>query len=79
MNGREHAEPFCCNPDCILHVRPGDVGVIGSGNWEELGDGTIIGRGIYHGLYLCDPCGQALRPVAAFNFKDQLPPSQTTH
>jgi hypothetical protein len=50
MNGREHDEPFCSNPDCVLHVRRGDAGVMGSGNWVELADGTIIGRGIYHGL-----------------------------
>jgi hypothetical protein len=68
MNGRELSEPFCCNPDCILYVRPGDPEVIGSGNWAQLADGTIIGRGIYHGLYLCDSCGQALQAVPAFNY-----------
>ncbi len=67
MNGREQDDPFCSNPDCILYVRSGDAGVIGSGNWAELADGTIIGRGIYYGLYLCDSCGQTWRPVVAVN------------
>jgi hypothetical protein len=26
-----------------------------------------MGRGIYHGVYLCDPCGHACRAVLAFN------------
>jgi hypothetical protein len=67
MNGRERDDPFCSNPDCILHIRSGDAGVIGSGNWAELADGTIIGRGIYYGLYLCDSCGRAWRAVAPYN------------
>ena len=67
MNGRAQDEPFCSNPDCILHVRSGDAGVIGWGNWAELANGTIMGRGIYHGVYLCDPCGHACRAVLAFN------------
>jgi hypothetical protein len=45
MNGREQQEPFCSNPDCLLHVRSDDAGIIGTGNWAELPDGTIIGRG----------------------------------
>jgi hypothetical protein len=67
MNGRERDDPFCSNPDCILHIRSGDAGVIGSGNWAELADGTIIGRGIYYGLYLCDSCGRVWRAVALYN------------
>ena len=67
MNGRERDDPFCSNPDCILHIRAGDAGAIGSGNWAELTDGTIIGRGIYYGLYLCDSCGRAWRAVALYN------------
>ena len=67
MNGREQDEPFCSNPDCILHVRSGDAGVRGCGNWAALADGTIIGRGIYHGLYLCDPCGRAWHAVLVYN------------
>jgi hypothetical protein len=41
--------------------------VQGTGNWAELPDGTLIGRGIYHGLYLCDPCGRSWRVVIAVN------------
>jgi hypothetical protein len=71
MNAHARDHPFCSNPDCLLHVRSGDAGVIGSGNWAELPDGTIIGRGIYYGLYLCDPCGQTWRAVIAFNLASE--------
>ena len=57
-------DPFCSNPDCVLHVRPGDPGVVGSGNWAEFADGTLIGRGIYYGVYLCDDCARTWKPVA---------------
>jgi hypothetical protein len=50
----------------------GDAGVIGTGNWAELPDGTIIGRGIYHGLSLCDPCGQTWRAVIVFNLASEV-------
>ena len=63
MNRLEADLPFCSNPDCILHVHAGDPGVIGIGNWAKLADGTLIGRGIYYGLYLCDPCGHAWQRV----------------
>ena len=53
--------PFCANPRCELHVRAGDPGVHGVGNWALLPDGRWIGRGIYRGLLLCDPCGQERR------------------
>ena len=53
-------DAFCSNPTCRLHVRAGDPGVKGAGNWAELAEGLIIGRGIYQGAYLCDPCGKAL-------------------
>jgi hypothetical protein len=29
------------------------------------GDGRIVGRSIYSGVYLCDPCGREWRPVLA--------------
>lgn len=67
MSGPARDEPFCSNLDCILHVRSGDAGVIGWGNWAELADGTIIGRGIYDGIYLCDPCGHGCRVIVAFD------------
>ncbi len=65
MMGRQQDDPFCSNPACVLYVRSGDPGVVGSGNWAELSDGSIIGRGIYYGLYLCDRCHHALAPVVA--------------
>jgi hypothetical protein len=50
---------FCENPDCLLHVRAGDPGVMGQGNWAELPDGRWAGRGRYLGRMLCDFCGRA--------------------
>ncbi len=66
MQGLEKEYPFCCNPDCVLYVREGDPGVRGRGNWAELPGGMFVGRGIYSGVYMCDPCGRTWRPVLAF-------------
>ena len=66
MIGLEKEFPFCSNPDCELYVHAGDPGVVGSGNWAELPDGRIVGRGIYSGVYLCDSCGHEWQPVHAF-------------
>ena len=54
--GPEH--PFCNNPQCDLHVRAGDPDVQGAGNWAELPDALIVGRGLYDGVFLCDRCGR---------------------
>ena len=70
MNGLEKEFPFCSNPDCELYVRAGDPGVMGSGNWAELPDGRIVGRSIYSGVYLCDPCGREWLPVLAIREYD---------
>jgi hypothetical protein len=51
---------FCSNPECDLHVSPGDARVRGHGNWAELPDGVILGRGLYDGRFYCDRCGTAL-------------------
>jgi hypothetical protein len=64
-NGLVKESPFCSNPDCELYVRAGDPGVMGFGNWAEFPDGRIIGRNIYSGVYLCDPCGRIWCPVLA--------------
>ena len=40
----EYDSIFCANTGCVLHVRPGDPNVRGSGNWAEFQDGTIVGR-----------------------------------
>lgn len=50
---------FCANPRCELHVRAGDPGVRGVGNWARLPDGRWVGRHVYHGILLCDVCGHA--------------------
>ncbi len=50
--------PFCANPHCELHVRAGDPGVRGSGNWAQLADGRIIGRSGHGGVFFCDSCAR---------------------
>lgn len=47
---------FCFRPTCCLHVRPGDPGVQGEGNWARIDGGLIIGRRLIDGAYLCDLC-----------------------
>jgi hypothetical protein len=47
---------FCANPRCVLHVRPGDANVHGSGNWAQLTDGIIVGRRRVDAIMLCDRC-----------------------
>ncbi len=50
---------FCENPACVLHVRPGDPGVRGSGDWAVRPDGIRTSRSLYGGRMLCDLCGRA--------------------
>jgi hypothetical protein len=58
----EYDSIFCANTGCVLHVRPGDLNVHGSGNWAEFEDGTIIGRRRVESTMLCDRCaGQVMR------------------
>jgi hypothetical protein len=52
----EYDSIFCANPRCVLHVRPGDVNVHGSGNWAQLADGIIVGRRRVDAMMLCDQC-----------------------
>lgn len=49
---------FCANPACELHVRVGDPGVQGRGNWARRTNGCLIGRARYGGQMLCDDCGR---------------------
>ena len=49
---------FCANPDCVLHVREGDPGVHGRGNWAMF-DGRTASRSRYGERMLCDECGRA--------------------
>ena len=58
MHVFEHDFPFCSNPCCELHVRAADPAVGGFGHWAEMPDGRVIGRGLYDGKFLCDPCGR---------------------
>lgn len=50
---------FCGNPDCVLHVRPGDPGVLGGGEWAVRPDGIRTSRARYGDRMLCDLCGRA--------------------
>jgi len=52
---------FCSNEDCVLHVRIGDPGVHGSGEWAVRPDGIVTSRQVVQGRMLCDVCGQATR------------------
>lgn len=53
---------FCANPHCPLHVRPGDAGVHGRGDWASFSDRIIIGRSKVAGFMLCDRCaGRVIR------------------
>ena len=56
---------FCANPACPLHLRPGDQGVQGAGNWAELPCGAIVGRQAVDGHMLCDPCASRARDMAS--------------
>ncbi len=47
---------FCANAGCVLHVRPGDANVRGSGNWAQLADGIMVGRRRVETVTLCDRC-----------------------
>jgi hypothetical protein len=58
MHTFESDYPFCSNLRCELHVRAGDTGVDGFGNWAHLPNGRIVGRGLYNGVFLCDLCGR---------------------
>jgi hypothetical protein len=54
---------FCANPDCALHVRIGDPGVAGEGNWMVLPDGRTYGRLRRGAEVLCDACVTGRGPV----------------
>ena len=54
---------FCANPECALHVRMGDPGVTGEGDWIVLADGRTYGRSRHGSEVLCDACGTGRGPV----------------
>lgn len=55
------SEFFCCNPRCPFHVRVGDSGVDGFGDWATLADGTTVSHRWVGGLLLCDDCAATAR------------------
>ena len=50
---------FCSNAECVLHVRPGEPQVLGSGEWAVRPDGVVTSRAVYAGRMLCDICGRS--------------------
>ena len=54
---------FCSNPDCALHLRAGDPGVVGEGDWIVLADGRTYGRSRRDDGVYCDACGTGRGPV----------------
>ena len=49
---------FCATSGCELHVREGDSGVQGHGNWAVRADGSFASRSRYGEAMLCDVCGR---------------------
>ena len=47
---------FCDNERCVLHVRAGDPGVRGSGEWAVRPDGVVTSRRLAGGRIVCDVC-----------------------
>ena len=57
---------FCHNVECLLHVRPGDPGVSGHGNWAMTSDGIVVSRTRVGQYMFCDRCARrVIAPVAA--------------
>ena len=54
---------FCANPECLLHLRVSDAGVVGEGNWIVLADGRRFGRSRRGTEVLCDACVTGRGPV----------------
>lgn len=57
---RADDEPFCANPRCALHVRPGSPAVRGRGEWATLPDGRTYARTRHGDRYYCHVCSDAL-------------------
>jgi hypothetical protein len=56
LGKRECDSTFCANAVCVLHIRAGDLNVMGNGNWAETPDGMITGRQRVQSVMLCDRC-----------------------
>jgi hypothetical protein len=52
------SEFFCSNLRCVFHVRVGDTGVAGFGDWAVLADGTTVSHRWVDGDLLCDLCAR---------------------
>jgi hypothetical protein len=52
------SEFFCSSPRCVFHVRVGDPGVDGFGDWATLRDGTTVSHRWVDGELLCDLCAR---------------------
>ena len=52
-------EWFCANPSCVLHVRAGERGVRGAGEWAVRPDGVVTSRRRVGGEMFCDVCARA--------------------
>jgi hypothetical protein len=64
---------FCANPACPLHLRSGDEGVEGAGNWAHLPCGAIVGRQVVDGRMLCDRCASRARRLASNPHNAEMP------
>lgn len=51
-----YSEYFCSSPSCDFHVRIGDPGVAGFGDWAIRSDGTTVSHRWVNGRLLCDLC-----------------------
>ena len=49
---------FCSNAACVLHVRPGEPQVFGSGEWAVRPDRVVTSRQLVGRPMLCDVCGR---------------------
>lgn len=58
---RGSSEFFCSNLRCPFHVRSGDAGVSGFGDWARLADGTKASHHWVDGELLCDLCARTRR------------------
>ena len=55
---------FCANARCVLHVRAGDPGVLGAGEWAVRPDGVVTSRRLAGGRIVCDVCAGEAQRVA---------------
>lgn len=66
FDGFECGAYFCATPHCVLHVRAGDAGTRGAGQWATLSTGLTVGRRLVNSNYLCDLCVSTLSNLLIF-------------